>query len=106
VAIWATTVVARDGRYITQTGFAFNNLTYLPQMTREEWAGNPLARTGAWTAADGRGWRTECDTAATGRGGCRSYAVADVVETIRTPQGTTYRTVRKEIFNNIVRFGR
>lgn len=56
----------------------FNNLTYLPFMERDEWKGNPLGETGAWTAAGGRQWRTECDTAATGRNGCCSYTMTTV----------------------------
>ncbi|GAB3816876.1 hypothetical protein GCM10028820_16870 [Tessaracoccus terricola] len=70
-------------------GWVFNNLTYLPFMTRAQWASNPLGVTGEWTAADGRRWRTECDTAATGRNGCRSY---------------TWATGSGWVFNNLVRF--
>src|SRR5699024_9601422 len=69
--IWATTVVKdANGAFKVTQGWAFNNLTYLPFMTRAAWGANPLANTGSWTAADGRQWRTECDTAATGRNGC------------------------------------
>ena len=42
----------------------------------------------SWTAANGRQWRVECDTAATGRGGCRSYI----------------KTGNYWLFNNIVLF--
>lgn len=61
-----------DTRYHPAHPWVFNNLTYLPAMTRPQWGTNPLARTGTWTSG-GRSWRTECDTAATGRNGCRSY---------------------------------
>lgn len=49
--------------------------------------------------------RTECDTPLTGRNGCRSWAVAKVVETTpRSGGGYTYAVVSKEIFNTMVRF--
>ncbi|GAA4893313.1 hypothetical protein GCM10025789_08090 [Tessaracoccus lubricantis] len=103
--IMASTVTERDGRFSVTNGWVFNNLTYLPQMTRAQWGTNPLAKTGAWTAADGRKWRTECDTAATGRGGCRSYLTASVIATVRQADGSSrYEWVTKEVLNNIVRF--
>lgn len=108
--IWATTVDQVNGRFVVSNDYAFNNLTYLPS-PRSQWKTNPLGGNGvvgnkiSWTGDDGRKWRTECDTAATGRGGCRSYATASVVETITRPgQSTQYRWVTKEIFNNMVQF--
>src|SRR5690606_32586815 len=77
--IWASTVQLVDGRPTWVTGWAFNNLTYLPS-DRGLWADNPLGRETAWTAADGRRWYTECDTATTGRNGCRSYIWTSVWE--------------------------
>ncbi len=68
-------------------GWVFNTLTYLPS-ARANWSSNPLGKNGSWTAADGRKWKTECDTAATGRGGCRSYAL----------------TGGKWVVNNLVQF--
>ena len=79
----------------------FNNLTYLPEMTRAAWGDNLLANTGEWVV-DGRRWRTECDTSTTGRGGCRSYIEARVVEAT----ATGYRWVSTEVFNNLVLFKR
>ncbi|MDO5675890.1 MAG: M23 family metallopeptidase [Propionibacteriaceae bacterium] len=70
-------------------GWAFNNLTYAPSK-RQLWTGNQLATTGSWTDDKGRVWRTECDTANTGRGACRTYTKA-------TAKGP-------EVFNNLVRF--
>lgn len=76
----------------TAGGWAFNNLTYLPS-PRSLWANNPLGGYGKvgnksnWTSG-GRQWRVECDTAATGRGGCRSYI----------------KIGNQWVFNNIVRF--
>ncbi len=70
-----------------QNGWMFNTLTYLPS-PRADWKSNPLGKTGSWTAKDGRKWKTECDTAATGKGGCRSY----------TYEGKTW------VVNNIVQF--
>ncbi|MHA7862262.1 S8 family serine peptidase [Tessaracoccus sp. Y36] len=103
--IMATTVTAKAGVFTQTNGWVFNNLTYLPRMTRAQWGTNPLARNGAWTSADGRRWRTECDTAATGRGGCRTYLSASVIAALPTAAGgTQYTWVTKEILNNIVRF--
>src|SRR5690606_29990449 len=81
--IWATQVVRSGSRYVNNTGWHFNNLTYKAS-PRSLWATNPLGGNGTYGAqvrwtSDGRAWRTECDTATTGRGGCRSYATATVV---------------------------
>lgn len=108
--IKATVVNQVGGRFVVTTGWAFNNLTYAAS-ARSLWSGNPLAANGvvggkvSWTANDGRKWRTECDTDATGRGGCRSYIQASVVDTYKTTRGATaYRWVTTQIFNNMVRF--
>ncbi|GAA4902595.1 SpnA family nuclease [Tessaracoccus lubricantis] len=104
--IWATVVVIEDGQFVRRSGWAFNNLTYLPYMTRQAWAANPLGHANEWTAADGRKWRTECDTAATGRNGCRSYALVTVYKA--TPEGTggyAFSQANEWVFNNIVMFG-
>lgn len=103
--IWATQVSLVDGRYVATPGWAFNNLTYLPFMTREQWAGNPLGHAGAWTAADGRRWRTECDTAQSGRNGCRSYAWVSFIGWGQRADGSwRYYPTAGWVFNNIVRF--
>ncbi len=108
--IKATTVTQVGGRFVVKNDYVFNNMTYLPS-PRSLWKNNPLGGNGkvnanvSWTATDGRKWRTECDTKLTGRGGCRTFAEADVIETISRPgQSNQYRWVTKEIFNNIVQF--
>ncbi|MEO7588166.1 MAG: right-handed parallel beta-helix repeat-containing protein [Arachnia sp.] len=103
--IWSTQVEFVGGTFVSRTGWHFNNLTYLPYMTRQQWGSNPLANAGEWTSA-GRLWRTECDTAQTGRNGCRSSIfVRGVVESRSGKDGhTTYVRVDKWVFNNIVRF--
>ncbi len=103
--IWATVVVKTATGFEVRQGWAFNNLTYLPMMTRAQWTGNPLARTGTWTAADGRDWSTECDTAATGNNGCRSYTKATVYAAL-PKAGGGYRFTQQSqwVFNNIVQF--
>ncbi|GAB3811699.1 hypothetical protein GCM10028820_03370 [Tessaracoccus terricola] len=104
--IRATQIALVDGRYVQRTGWVFNNLTYLPS-PRSIWKDNPLggyAQAGydkQWTS-EGRAWRTECDTATSGRNGCRAYIRSTVIEV--NPAGG-YRTVTKWVFNNIVRFG-
>lgn len=108
--IKATQVTQVGGRFVSTMGWTFNNLTYVAS-PRTLWKGNPLAGNGAvggtvaWTAQDGRRWRTECDTAATGRGGCRSYIEASVIAAFTTSKGATaYRWRTTWVFNNIVRF--
>lgn len=77
------TEIRSGGRWL------FNNLTYLPA-PRESWGSNPLANTKRWTDNSGRKWMTECDTARTGRNGCRTYTLS---------KGQWQ-------FNNIVMFGK
>src|SRR5699024_429666 len=108
--IWATQVSQTAGRFVQANGWVFNNLTYAAS-PRTLWGSNPLAANGkvqgrvSWTADDGRSWRTECDTATTGRNGCRSYIQASVIESVVGADGTRqYRWVTKWIFNNMVRF--
>ena len=96
--IFATKISQVDGQYVAHKGWAFNNLTYLPS-TRAQWDGNPLARTGSWTAEDGRKWKTECDTDATGNG-CRSYIWTSVV----TESGNGFATQNQWQLNNILQF--
>lgn len=104
--IWGTTVTYANGRFRVDNGWQFNNLTYKAS-PRSVWKGNPLGGNGQvgfddyWTGADGRAWRTECDTPTTGRGGCRSYVRASVIA--KTPAGYQWQT--KWILNNMVRFG-
>lgn len=109
--IWSTQVKQVRGKFVSRTGWNFNNLSYLSS-PRSLWTKNPLASYGKygattrWTASDGRLWRTECDTAVSGRNGCRSYVTSRVIEAYRTSNGATaYRWVTKQVFNNIVRFG-
>lgn len=106
--IWATQVVYSGGRYVKSTGWVFNNLTYLPLMTREQWGSNPLAidSGGRTFTSGGRQWRTECDTATTGRGGCRSYVLSlGVVHAVQNADGTwRYYRANAWVLNNMIRF--
>ncbi|MHA6523501.1 glycoside hydrolase family 10 protein [Tessaracoccus sp. G1721] len=106
--IWATTVTYTGGRYVKTTAWVFNNLTYLPYMTREQWGDNPLANDsgGRVFISGGRQWKTECDTAVTGRGGCRSYILSlGVVQAAQRADGTWYYFRADQwVFNNMVRF--
>lgn len=106
----ATQVTQVGGRFVARMGWTFNNLTYVAS-PRSLWRNNPLAGNGdiggavAWTSRDGRHWRTECDTATTGRGGCRSYIQARIIEAYRTSRNATaYRWTTTWVFNNLVRF--
>ncbi len=105
--IWSTQVVSQAGRFVSETGWHFNNLTYL-ESPRSLWANNPLGNSGAWKTEDGRRWYTECDTAATGRNGCRSYIwMPNVVTATQNANGSySYSFVDKWVFNNMVRFSR
>lgn len=118
-ALIFATQVEEDGagRFVVTTDWVFNNLTYT-QAPRPLWYGNPLGdvRDGTavagggmskrWVDADGRRWRTDCDTLVTGRNGCRTYVTANVVQPYTTSTGATgYRRVTVEVFNNMVRLG-
>jgi len=102
--IWADTVVTVDGRHQVKKAWVFNNLTYV-KSPRSAWLGNPLAETGEWTAEDGRQWRTECDTAATGTGACRSYVRATLISAQPDGRGGyRFTQVNDWTVNNIVLF--
>ena len=103
--IWSTQVGYVAGKFVSRTGWHFNNLTYLPNMTRAQWGSNPLANPGEFTSGN-RQWRTECDTAATGRNGCRSFIWSPGTVEARTGTDGRIRYVQvdKWVFNNIVRF--
>ena len=103
--IWASQVVKNGGRFDMRERWSFNNLTYV-QSKRALWAGNPLGNNNkGWTAKDGRKWKTECDTAVTGKNGCRSYVLSTVaVGTAKSSGGYRYSTKRDWVFNNIVVF--
>lgn len=96
--ILADTVVREGTRFKAIRSWVFNNLSYL-SAPRATWGDNELANPGAYTI-NGRRWRTECDTAATGNG-CRSYLWTTVYES----SGSGYRAVNKWVFNNQVAFG-
>ena len=98
--IWSSVVVkTKSGGYKVEDGFHFNNLTYLPS-PRASWKGNPLGQTTKEFTSAGRRWKTECDTAQTGRGGCRSWIWTDYV----AQKGSKYVTQQGWVFNNMVRF--
>ena len=101
--IFATQVTQENGKFVSRNGWVFNNLTYLAS-PRSLWKNNPLGNKGSWTATDGRKWRTECDTPATGRNGCRSYAQAKVIGVAPKGKGYTYEWSTQWVLNNIVRF--
>ena len=101
--IWATTVRYVSGRYVQEKRWVFNNLSYLPS-PRAAWANNNLGRSNPGWTSGGRQWKTECDTATTGRGGCRSYVMADVVRASRTSSGWVYSKKKEWVFNNLVLF--
>lgn len=102
--IWASQVAYSGGAWRVTTGWHFNNLTYLPS-ERSTWSGNPLAASGTvggtqtWTS-NGKKWKTECDTAATGRGACRSYMWRQVASL----SGQQVNLTNRWVFNNIVTF--
>ncbi|TRY17124.1 hypothetical protein FOJ82_14875 [Tessaracoccus rhinocerotis] len=103
--IWASSVKVEAGRFVQTNGWVFNNLTYLPFMKRAQWANNPLGVAGEWTASDGRRWKTECDTAQTGRDGCRSWVWSSIVASSQGADGVwSHRVTEDWVFNNIVRF--
>lgn len=97
--IWGTTIKRDGDRYVRTDGWVFNSLTYR-WSPRPLWKNNPLGYANdGWTNA-GRAWRTECDTAVTGRGACRSFVMATVVSWT----GSGYRQETRWVFNNMVLF--
>lgn len=102
--IWATQMQLQNDQYVRVNGWVFNNLTYLPELARSAWEGNPLGSAGEWTADDGRSWRTECDTPVTGGNGCRNYVEARVVTAERERDTWRYAVIDKWVMNSIVRF--
>ncbi len=105
--IWAHLVTYTDGKYRRMEGWNFNNLTYLPAPAAS-WAGNNLARDKEWTSGDRR-WRTECNTAVTGSGGCRSYVWTKKVRAVGPipdvhPATFQFEPIEGWVFNNIVMF--
>ncbi|MDO5676224.1 MAG: hypothetical protein Q4G35_01815 [Propionibacteriaceae bacterium] len=101
--IWATQISYEKGRFVNKTGWHFNNLTYLPA-ARSVWKGNPLGDAAAtnkgYFTSGGRNWFTECDTAKTGGGACRSYIESDFI----AYEGGRHVNKRGLVFNNLVRF--
>lgn len=102
-SIWATRVIHDGSGYQMVEGWTFNNLTY-KMSPRDVWSENPLGFTGEWKA-DGRSWRTECDTATTGGNGCRSYIMATTYSAEKNQWGLYEVEAKNQwVFNNIVRF--
>ncbi|RMB61559.1 hypothetical protein EAX62_02665 [Tessaracoccus antarcticus] len=97
--IFATVIRKTPSGYVKVNGWAFNSLTYR-WSDRALWTANPLGRTGSWTSAEGRRWRTDCDTATTGRGACRSYLLTTVIDF----KGGKYTRADVWVFNNQVLF--
>lgn len=96
--IQATTITYSRGRYVEKFGWTFNNLTYKPSR-RAQWAGNVLATPGEHVSG-GRRWKTECDSAWTGRNACRS----SILTTTYRRSGNGYAQGSTWVFNNIVHF--
>lgn len=99
--IWSSPVKYINGQYVKMTGWNFNNLTYLALMTKAQWGTNPLANTGSWTAADGRLWKTDCNTAVTGPNACRNYIWSSYV--VSAPSGG-YTLTNGWVLNSMLRF--
>ncbi len=101
--IWATQVHYVKGRYVKKTGWTFNNLSYLPS-PKASWAGNNLGRPNNRWISGGKTWRTECDTAVTGKGGCRSYVWTKQVQAKKSGSQWVYSNTEGWVFNNLVLF--
>lgn len=101
-SIWASQVKTVNGKQQWVTGWVFNNLTYLP-MEKETWKGNKLAYTNEWNSAEGRKWKTECGTPATGRDGCRSY-ILTTVWVASTTGSISFVQDNRWVLNNMLSF--
>ena len=108
--IMATQVTSVNGAFVSKTDWYFNNLTYV-ESPRSLWTTNPLGGYGTpgpkdftWTSG-GRQWRTECDTAVSGGGGCRAYIWGSFITSRLDSAGNrVFFWDKGWIFNNIVRF--
>lgn len=102
--IKAHTVEIMDGDYVKSYDWAFNNLTYVAS-PHALWKTNPLANANGRNGFElnGRQWKTECYTPATGNA-CRAYIWTSYVEAYETAVGYRYRPAQGWVFNNIVRF--
>lgn len=101
--IWATQVFLERGQYVKKTGWTFNNLSYLAS-PRGSWKGNNLGQRNARWVSGGKTWKTECDTATTGKGGCRSYVWTKQVQAKKSGSSWTYVNAEGWVFNNLVLF--
>ena len=107
--IWGTQVQTVRGQHQRVTGWQFNNLTYAPS-ERSIWSKNLLGGFGrpgyqGDVTSAGRQWRVKCDTAVSGRNGCRTYILTNVVTATPSASGGYTFTAKPDyVFNNIVRF--
>jgi len=70
-SIYTTWVARTPTGYRRVSGWTQNNLSYMDQ-GNTTWAGNPIAKPGAWTS-NGRSWRTTCSpSSSTGPRQCRT----------------------------------
>lgn len=97
--IWATQISERGGRFVSTTGWVFNNLTYLAS-PRSLWAGNPLASNQHFEAG-GRRWNSVCDVPAVGRNACRVHIESTTIHR----SGNGYYKKTDWVFNNVIHFG-
>lgn len=95
--IWGTLVTYAAGKFTQKNQWVFNNLTY-KKSPRSIWEpDNPLITPGEHTIS-GRKWKTECNTAWTGQGACRSQIWA----TVAGLKDGKYQNINMWVFNNIV----
>lgn len=84
-------------RLASKQQWLFHTYTYLPS-ARSAWKNNPLGGNGEvgynqkWTK-DGQQFRTECDTAASGKGACRTYVLTSPLK----PVSDTRRDIVKQV---------
>jgi len=78
-SIYASWIARTSTGYRTVTGWKQNNLTYMDQANLN-WAGNRLAKPGAWTS-NGRSWRTTCSPSTlTGPRQCRNSILSSLLK--------------------------
>ena len=78
-SIYASWIARTSSGYRTVTGWKQNNLTYMDQANLN-WAGNRLAKPGAWTS-NGRSWRTTCSPSTlTGPRQCRNSILSSLLK--------------------------
>lgn len=102
--VWGDEVTQSGDSFTVSKGWVFKNLTYLPQMTSEQWGASPLANAGEHTV-DGKRWITECGTdRAGGENACKSWVLMDhaIATHVAADGSTSYFVAPQWVYTGVV----